>query len=174
MRRIIFTQTSTPIAMKEHLSVIPFRGSTKIYVCKHVPFGCAMGESFTQAFPQGQVTAHRWEDTGYYIELDYVPPPQGRPRVTTTGTYNPNQADLDALHWQMKAKRPFSHTLEGPLLVMIHFTYPKPARPKYSCPATRPDLDNRIKLVLDAGNGCLWFDDAQIVELHSSKSYSDV
>ncbi len=39
---------------------------------------------------------------------------------------------------------------------------------------TKPDLDNLLKTVLDAGNGKLWNDDNQIVEIRTFKKYSDV
>ncbi len=35
----------------------------------------------------------------------------------------------------------------------------------------RGDLDNLLKGFLDAGNGILWHDDAQIVELRANKVY---
>jgi len=38
-------------------------------------------------------------------------------------------------------------------------------------PVGKPDLDNYIKAVMDAGNGILWVDDSQVCELHSSKAY---
>lgn len=159
-----------PKRLNEVSNALPFSGTTTIYVAKASPNGSTMGVSYTKGFPAGAGTDHLWEE-GWSIHLDYLPPPQGRPRVTSKGTYNPQQADMDALHWRLKAKRPFQNTLEGPLLLMVHFVYPMPQRPKYPSPATRPDLDNRVKLVLDAGNGCLWYDDSQVVELHTSKSY---
>ena len=171
MHRIVFSTTVTkPRLIKEET----FKGCTKIFLCKAAPFGCPMGESYTQGFPAGQVTPHKWSDEGYYLELPYIPKPKTRPRVTQNGTYNPHQSEIEAMHWQLKAQRPFQQTLEGPLLLMMHFIYPAAARPKYSAPASRPDIDNLTGNVLDAGNGCLWFDDAQIVELHVSKSYFPV
>ncbi|MCO4357955.1 RusA family crossover junction endodeoxyribonuclease [Staphylococcus agnetis] len=38
---------------------------------------------------------------------------------------------------------------------------------------TKPDLDNLLKTVLDAGNEKLWKDDNQIVEIRTFKKYSD-
>ena len=37
----------------------------------------------------------------------------------------------------------------------------------------RPDVDNCSKLVLDALNGILWRDDAQICELSVTRRYAD-
>ena len=38
-------------------------------------------------------------------------------------------------------------------------------------PVGKPDLDNYIKGLMDAGNGILWVDDSQVCELHSIKAY---
>jgi len=35
----------------------------------------------------------------------------------------------------------------------------------------RRDTDNMLKAVLDAGNGIIWFDDSQVVEIHSRKIF---
>lgn len=40
-------------------------------------------------------------------------------------------------------------------------------------PTSRPDIDNYAKGSLDALNGIVWADDAQIVRLQASKVYSD-
>jgi len=40
-------------------------------------------------------------------------------------------------------------------------------------PTIRPDIDNTTKLCLDLGNGILWRDDSQIVELHATQQYSE-
>ena len=40
-------------------------------------------------------------------------------------------------------------------------------------PLTRPDLDNIIKIVLDAFTGYLWKDDSQVVHIEAWKRYSD-
>jgi Holliday junction resolvase RusA-like endonuclease len=40
-------------------------------------------------------------------------------------------------------------------------------------PTTKPDLDNVVKLVGDAGNGIVWKDDSHIAEVHARRRYGD-
>ena len=42
-----------------------------------------------------------------------------------------------------------------------------------SLPVVKADTDNYIKSFLDACNGAIWIDDAQITDLHAKKRYSD-
>lgn len=60
-----------------------------------------------------------------------------------------------------------------PLKVNLAFYISKPpsVSKKRIYPVTRPDIDNYIKLVLDALNQYLFEDDSQIVELHATKAY---
>ena len=39
---------------------------------------------------------------------------------------------------------------------------------------SKPDADNYAKLILDALNGVLWRDDAQVVRLFAEKVYCDL
>ncbi|PNZ27694.1 RusA family crossover junction endodeoxyribonuclease [Staphylococcus rostri] len=39
---------------------------------------------------------------------------------------------------------------------------------------TKPDLDNLLKTVLDAGNGKLWLDDNQVVDIRTFKKWDSV
>ena len=54
--------------------------------------------------------------------------------------------------------------------VAIQYQRPKKA-PEHK--TGRPDLDNLIKGVMDALNGILWLDDAQVVRIHAGKEYGD-
>lgn len=69
--------------------------------------------------------------------------------------------------------------LSQALRVYIRFYYgfPKSMSEKKRLIAkktTRPDLDNLVKYILDMGNGVLWEDDAQIIDLNCSKEYGDM
>ena len=62
-----------------------------------------------------------------------------------------------------------------PLRVDLLFIISRPhsVSKKRAYPITRPDIDNYIKLVLDACNHYLWQDDSQIVDLSARKVYVD-
>lgn len=63
-----------------------------------------------------------------------------------------------------------SKPLVGALHVNIKFLY----KGKGVWKETRPDLDNMVKLLLDAMTQCgFWEDDSQIVILNAGKLYSD-
>lgn len=99
---------------------------------------------------------------------------RGRGRIFT-----PDRQKNAAMSFKWTARqamgtlRPFA----GPLKVDLTFAY---ARPKSMAKSdervfktSRPDLDNLVKLVCDAGNQLIWIDDAQIVELTTRKLYSN-
>ena len=70
-----------------------------------------------------------------------------------------------------------------PVCVMITacFSIPKSASKKVRAsmidgrisPTKKPDVDNVIKIVLDALNGFAWHDDAQVVLLQVTKEYTE-
>lgn len=68
--------------------------------------------------------------------------------------------------------------MDGPLDVTVVATWatlksaPKKNPPVYK--VSRPDGDNVLKAVLDAGNGILWADDAMCVRLSVEKRYGAV
>lgn len=116
-----------------------------------------------------------------------TPKPKGRPRFTRQGrAYTPATT--------MKAEKSVADALrietmkdggmwpkEGPLSIEVGFALPVPpswpkkkqqqARDGDIFHVSRPDIDNMLKLVLDAANGVLWLDDAQLVSTFCTKSY---
>jgi len=62
-----------------------------------------------------------------------------------------------------------------PLALTVVFVCAKPvSKPKKTIyPVCKPDTDNYIKTLLDAGNHYLWHDDSQIVSITASKIYGD-
>lgn len=65
----------------------------------------------------------------------------------------------------------------GPVTVEVTFFIHRPKR--LSLPGTvrhdkRPDLENLVKPVIDAGNGILWEDDSQVWSIHARKVYHEL
>jgi len=61
-----------------------------------------------------------------------------------------------------------------PVLLNLEFVYARPQKPKHQSPIGRPDIDNLVKLVLDALNKIAWDDDAQVVDIAARKLYEDI
>lgn len=105
-----------------------------------------------------------------------------RPRFRNNGkfvqTYMPNSyiQHKENLRWQMPMLM-----IDNPIKLIIAFYFPllkswsKKKRLEMigQYKKTKPDIDNLIKTVLDAGNNHLWLDDNQIVEIKSFKKYDE-
>jgi Holliday junction resolvase RusA-like endonuclease len=90
------------------------------------------------------------------------PVAKARPRVVRTGAYTPRKT-LDAearLLGHLKVQYPRLRPATGLLSVSVE-TWHKGA--------PRVDVDNLLKLVLDAFNRVVWVDDSQVVEAHVRK-----
>lgn len=86
------------------------------------------------------------------------PVSKGRPRVTPHGTYTPEKTKTaeETLGWALKLAWKKQPSTSDFMVGMEFHTKGK----------RRRDLDNLMKLVLDAGNSIVWADDSQVVELH--------
>lgn len=69
--------------------------------------------------------------------------------------------------------------LEGPLCISLVFIMPRPSRLRWKTKpmprewhASKPDVENIAKAVLDALTGLVWIDDAQVASLHCKKLYA--
>lgn len=112
---------------------------------------------------------------------------KARPRVNTiTGrAYTPeNTKDYEMLIKQyFKVKYPRYETLEGRIKVKIiaYFAIPKSTSKNQRekmlkndiSPTKKPDIDNIIKIILDALNKMAFKDDSQITKLDIEKVYSE-
>ncbi len=113
-------------------------------------------------------------------DLPVAPTAKGRPRVvrTKTGlscTYSPDRT-VDAeerIRWHLRQQGAEKFAAGTPLGVVLKFYVKPPQKIKCRFPITRPDIDQFVKLVLDAGNGILWDDDSQVVSLVAHKIYAD-
>jgi Holliday junction resolvase RusA-like endonuclease len=119
----------------------------------------------------------------WYFTFHVIPTAKGRPHfVRKTGiAYTPKKTrDAEAdLRWMIAAEwvgKMGMSPLECALSVTatFHVNRPSSVKPwKRPYPTVKPDLDNLLKLLKDAANKIIWKDDAQIVELHVLKLYSD-
>ena len=117
-----------------------------------------------------------------------TPTPKGRPRFTSRGRSYTPAATVKAEHevanalLQKTREKGGEWPKTGPLAVRIVFAMPVPeswskkkqqqARSNELWHTSRPDADNLLKLVLDAANGVLWVDDAQLVMVGAGKEYA--
>ena len=117
--------------------------------------------------------------------IEGSPKPQKRHRHTSKGwTYDPSSGDKKAFILMLRSEasiKPFN----GAITVKIRFAMPYPKKYfrtgkfkgqlKPNAPfefINRPDIDNLLKFVMDAGNIVLWHDDCQIWKVTMEKVYS--
>lgn len=64
--------------------------------------------------------------------------------------------------------------LDVPLILTAHFIMPKPARPKFPVPATKPDVDKLLRAVGDGmKDGGIITDDSRFYNSHGWETYED-
>ena len=61
----------------------------------------------------------------------------------------------------------------NPICLWVEFYLSRPKTNKSKLPIVRPDLDNYLKSVMDAGNGVFWIDDSCVVKVIAEKRYAD-
>lgn len=117
-------------------------------------------------------------------------PPQGkgRPRFRRAGNFVTTYTDQKTKTYEQTIKAWAQRAigsgspLEGPLSVDLYIRMGVPAsttkKRTESClqnaelPTKKPDIDNVIKIFLDAMNGIVYKDDTQVVRLSAKKGYS--
>ena len=111
-----------------------------------------------------------------------TPVPKARPRVTRRGTYTPKKtrAYEQAVYTAWKEQSGVSFPAGAPLVAYIYAHFPIPSslskkrqQELVGKPHTkqRGDLDNVVKSVLDALNGCAFPDDCVVCRIHAEKDY---
>lgn len=111
------------------------------------------------------------------IDVKTQPVAKARPRLGRHGIYTPSPTIAAEKTVAVQVRNQWrqlgeSAPWESGLEIAIEFRLQRPK----SCtrrlyPSVRPDLDNYVKLVLDACNKILWVDDAQICRLLAIKRY---
>jgi Holliday junction resolvase RusA-like endonuclease len=113
-----------------------------------------------------------------------MPTPKGRAKVASFG----GKARMYTPAKTVKAENEIAYAIRQqcmgqgmfdagvPLALTATFCIPKPksAGKKVTMPTHRPDLDNYLKLLLDALNGYVIPDDSQVVSIVSRKGFGDV
>lgn len=84
-------------------------------------------------------------------------------------TPEPQASYMAAVGWRARSAHQ-GEPLLGPLRMTILATF-ETDRKRLEWKASKPDLDNIIKLAADSLNGVLFKDDAQIVEIVARKKY---
>ena len=123
------------------------------------------------------------------IDIPGEPVAKGRPRATTINgaarLYTPDRTREYEQRVAMAARGVMckSPPIECPVSVAVFVRLPAPAswsvRKRAAAisgevlPASRPDLDNYVKAVLDGLNGEVWRDDAQVVRVVAEKTYAE-
>ena len=110
--------------------------------------------------------------------LGLEPVAKGRPRLARSGhAFTPAktrtaEARVRELLRREVAKDPLWVPLTTAISVHCVFFLKRPKTVKRLRPTGRPDGDNFLKLILDAGNEILWADDSQIVFGSYEKRYA--
>lgn len=123
-----------------------------------------------------------------FFTFEIEPVPQLRPRVSSRGGYvrvydPPKVANFKRILRSLAVNQYARPPLLGPLSVSLTFYRPVQKSisqserelrlSNESKPVVKPDTDNYVKATLDALNGVLWHDDAQIVKIIGEKRYGD-
>ena len=110
------------------------------------------------------------------LTIPIEPVAKGRPRMTRTGhTYTPQKTRDFETEFRAKlieAVVNYPVFIDCPVKLTVTFYLSKPKSATRKRPCVKPDLDNLIKS-MDAANGILWCDDAQITSLIAVKQYGD-
>ncbi len=115
----------------------------------------------------------------FSLFIDIEPIGKQRPRVLRSGrSYTPKKTveaeeAIQAAVLIEMMKLQMRHPIDGPLILQLTFGMKRPKNPKNKTyPIAKPDIDNMCKLVMDALNDILWYDDAQVVRLIAHKQYT--
>ena len=123
-----------------------------------------------------------------YFVVTGKPVGKGRPRASTRGGYVRMYTDAKTLGYEAAIADEAARAMgkmglfETPLQMQVSCYYPIPkswpkkikqgALDEEVFPKVKPDLDNVVKAVLDALNGVVYLDDAQVVNLVATKRYA--
>lgn len=108
---------------------------------------------------------------GFVIEIPGVPRPKKRPRSGQGRTFTPaetREAEEAVRAAWILAGRPY---VPGTFMMHATFMFSRPARSRAKAPGTA-DVDNLLKLALDALNGFAFDDDRLLVDVRAVKAWA--
>ena len=164
-------------------------GIAEIHVMKSFAHFVGMTTQQHQSKPSTHGTAGGGGG-GMRIVIPGDPVAQGRPRFYRAGKGVRAVDPEKSRNWKAEAQwhmqkacdeagfDPVPAKVPVELTVVVKFRCPTSDYRKRNPRETRwhtkrPDLDNVIKAVKDAGTGILWIDDSQVVVIHASKVIAD-
>lgn len=114
------------------------------------------------------------------LEVSGRPMPWKAPYVTKKGAFSSHTNRKHEIQWQLKSQ--FNQEpWEGAISLKLSFFFAPPKNTSFVKKrqmlsnvihfTKRPDASNLEKLLCDCGNGILWNDDSQIINLEVSKLY---
>lgn len=117
----------------------------------------------------------------FIITIPGSPLSKARPRFSQNKgkvrVYASQRSEKEMIHWQIKSRIGSRKPLKGPIHLEMTCVFVKPRSwPKKKNPkhhTVKPDLDNLLKWIGDAGNNVLWYDDRQIVSITCKKIYGE-
>lgn len=105
------------------------------------------------------------------------PRAKGRPRLGKFGNvYNPKGTSIAENFVKAELIRHGAYQIPGPILFKCNFFFKRPKSKKFKnkyFKTSRIDLDNALKLVMDAANKILWRDDSEVSVISCAKVYTD-
>ncbi len=112
----------------------------------------------------------------FEVFVEGVPVPQGSKSLSRSGVMYESNKALKPWRKQVTASAlwvagPGFELMQGPLIVAIWFTMPRPPTVKREAPSVKPDLDKMCRAVLDSLSGIVYKDDAQIIRIDAIESY---
>lgn len=116
------------------------------------------------------------DGNSFTITIPGTPMAKARPRFARLKgkvcTFDPQSVEKETLRWVLKSRYVGKDPISGPIRLRIVFILSHKKK-KEAYHTKKPDLDNLIKMPLDAGNGILWVDDKQIVSIDAIKIYGE-
>jgi len=108
------------------------------------------------------------------IVIPIPPQPKARPRVYNGIAFTPAKTKAYESAVALLIRKYFPVPFECALSVRMEFFMSKAVSNKKPYPTQSPDIDNLAKAILDAGNGLIYKDDSQVIELNIVKRWATI